>query len=334
MRGTWLLSAATRGARAAGDVDYLYGVASVKAALSAHHRSPLELFLSGTDKLQRRDLANIYQMARMQGLPVHFCGKKGVEKLVPTGAPHQHVVLRCSALAVAADEARLLVDIRTSKESLWLVLDSIQDPMNFGAMLRSAVFFGVDRVVLTGLHCPPTPTVSRVSSGALEGIPLWRTQSLAILAQTAVACDWTVFGTLAPLTHAHPKLMTQWQLIGRQDTKRMLVGCPLAMFRSTGIEWKSGRTPGMDLGTSYESLGRVLAHDTDPVLGFHQVMGNEHSGLKRSDLDHMSAWVTIEDRIKPKLRALGLESLNVGVGGVRFLFFSLLPLSPAGQPAG
>ena len=50
-----------------------------------------------------------------------------------------------------------------------LFLDQVTDPQNFGSILRSAMFIGVDAVVVNKLNsCGLTPVVSRVSSGALE----------------------------------------------------------------------------------------------------------------------------------------------------------------------
>lgn len=205
--------------------QFLYGIASVHAALTARRRMLSELYLSGTDKLARADVSAIYQLARNQGLPVHFCGKKRLERLIPEGSPHQHVVLGCSALPVLDDETALLKDMDSdgSGSVLWLVLDGIHDPMNLGAMVRSAMFFGVDRVVLTGAHCPPTPTVSRVSSGALEGMPLWRAPSLGTLTRNATDAGWAVHGAVAPLSRPHPKLITHLQLLDCQPLRRMLV---------------------------------------------------------------------------------------------------------------
>lgn len=34
--------------------------------------------------------------------------------------------------------------------TLWVLLDRIQDPMNFGAVLRSCYYFGVNRVLTVG----------------------------------------------------------------------------------------------------------------------------------------------------------------------------------------
>ncbi|KAK7508035.1 hypothetical protein BaRGS_00001000 [Batillaria attramentaria] len=59
--------------------------------------------------------------------------------------------------------------------ALWLLLYNVQDPMNFGAILRSAYFLGVDRVIVPELNsCAVSPVVSKASAGALEVIDLCR----------------------------------------------------------------------------------------------------------------------------------------------------------------
>jgi len=60
-------------------------------------------------------------------------------------------------------------DIVEGNKRVVLVLDQIHDPQNFGAMLRTALFLGVDEVVVTQKgSVPPTAAVSRISTGALE----------------------------------------------------------------------------------------------------------------------------------------------------------------------
>lgn len=62
--------------------------------------------------------------------------------------------------------------ITTSKKSafpLILVLDSIQDPHNLGAILRTAECAGADGVVITKYHSSPVnETVAKTSAGASE----------------------------------------------------------------------------------------------------------------------------------------------------------------------
>jgi hypothetical protein len=67
-------------------------------------------------------------------------------------------------------------DLETSeaKGKFYLFLDQITDPQNFGSILRTAMFIGVDGILVNHRNaCGLTPTVSKVSSGALEFIPLY-----------------------------------------------------------------------------------------------------------------------------------------------------------------
>lgn len=68
-----------------------------------------------------------------------------------------------------------IIDINESKKGqFYLFLDQITDPQNFGSILRTAMFIGVDAVIVNSKNsCGLTPTVSKVSSGALEFIPLY-----------------------------------------------------------------------------------------------------------------------------------------------------------------
>lgn len=61
-----------------------------------------------------------------------------------------------------------------SKGKFYLFLDQITDPQNFGSILRTAMFIGVDGILVNHRNaCGLTATVSKVSSGALEFIPLY-----------------------------------------------------------------------------------------------------------------------------------------------------------------
>lgn len=56
----------------------------------------------------------------------------------------------------------------------YVFLDGVTDPQNFGSILRSALFIGADGVIVNKDNaCGLTATVSKVSSGALEVMPLY-----------------------------------------------------------------------------------------------------------------------------------------------------------------
>lgn len=61
-----------------------------------------------------------------------------------------------------------------------VILDGIQDPHNFGAILRSCDAFGVDAVILPkNRSVSITQTVAHVSTGAIEYVPICIVNSLA-----------------------------------------------------------------------------------------------------------------------------------------------------------
>jgi 23S rRNA (guanosine2251-2'-O)-methyltransferase len=69
---------------------------------------------------------------------------------------------------------------QTREKSLVLVLDSIFDPQNFGAILRAAECFGVDAVIYSkNRGASVTPSVTKASVGASELIPMIVVSNLA-----------------------------------------------------------------------------------------------------------------------------------------------------------
>lgn len=63
----------------------------------------------------------------------------------------------------------LLEDVKDKENPLIVILDGIEDPHNFGAILRSCEAMGVDGVIV-GKHgsCPLNSTVAKTSTGAIE----------------------------------------------------------------------------------------------------------------------------------------------------------------------
>ena len=77
-----------------------------------------------------------------------------------------------------------------------LALDEVVDPMNLGALLRSAHFFGCDKVVVcTKNSSPLSPTVCKASAGALEYIDMSATKNMMKFLDKSKINGWQVVGT-------------------------------------------------------------------------------------------------------------------------------------------
>ena len=128
-----------------------------------------------------RRLNSLREQAAKHGIPCRELDKRELDKLV--AGSHQGAVayLAEEADAPAMDERSLLNFLSTrDKDAFLLLLDSVTDPQNLGACLRSADAAGVDAVVIpanksVGLNA----TVRKVASGAAETVPLVTVTNLA-----------------------------------------------------------------------------------------------------------------------------------------------------------
>lgn len=96
-----------------------------------------------------------------------------------------------------ADLRDFLEESRDKERSVVLMLDSIFDPQNLGAILRAAECFGVDLVVFSkNRGADITPVATKTSAGATELVPIAKVSNLVETLKTlqqeefwAVACE-------------------------------------------------------------------------------------------------------------------------------------------------
>jgi 23S rRNA (guanosine2251-2'-O)-methyltransferase len=88
-----------------------------------------------------------------------------------------------------------------------LVLDQVEDPGNLGAMIRSAVWFGVRHIILPERHAAPvTGTVAVRSAGALAHALIFRVKNLGRALDELQEAGYRLYGSVveggAPLPGA------------------------------------------------------------------------------------------------------------------------------------
>jgi 23S rRNA (guanosine2251-2'-O)-methyltransferase len=77
------------------------------------------------------------------------------------------------------DDAENLLQDRPNR-AFYVLLDAVQDPFNFGAILRSAEALGVDAVFVSAANqVDVTSLVVRASAGAVNHVPLAKVEDLA-----------------------------------------------------------------------------------------------------------------------------------------------------------
>lgn len=110
-------------------------------------------------------------------------------------AEHQGYLAKMGPYPYATVEEVLA---RRSAAPLYAILDEIQDPYNFGALLRSAEVFGVEAVFVgAARQARVNSLVARSSVGAVNRIPIAETPDLAQLAVQLKASNVQVIGASA-----------------------------------------------------------------------------------------------------------------------------------------
>jgi 21S rRNA (GM2251-2'-O)-methyltransferase len=155
----------------------LFGLYPIELALKTKRRQFYQLFLSKTSNDNRPVITNIQHLAEQLSIPIQYTDTNVLDRLA-FDRPHQGVCLDCSSLPLQDIEQIESKTRNSTKISLDLCLVKIHDPMNLGGIIRTAHFFGIDRIILTRGTCQPSPVASKASSGALELMPIYTSNDL------------------------------------------------------------------------------------------------------------------------------------------------------------
>ncbi|GLJ10361.1 hypothetical protein SUGI_0126830 [Cryptomeria japonica] len=184
--------------------EAVYGVGPVLAAITIARRELYALYvqegldLSSTHqkKKDKASVEKILQIAGKLGLSVKEASKHDLNMLVDS-RPHQGLVLDASPLEMESiTELDSVSDYEGKGSSpLWVALDEVTDPQNFGAVVRSAYFFGATGVVVCAKNSAPlSGVVSKASAGSLELTELRTCRNMMKFLELSASNGWRVLG--------------------------------------------------------------------------------------------------------------------------------------------
>jgi 23S rRNA (guanosine2251-2'-O)-methyltransferase len=204
-----------------GERRLVLGLQPVREAIRRHGATLHEVLV---DQRAQPRLDALARFATDQGASVQRVPQAKLDRL-SQGVQHQGAAALAPPL-----ELRALSTLIDQPDLLGLALDEIQDPQNFGAVIRCAVGLG-PAFVLWGEHAsaPLTPATFRASAGAIEHASLCRVRSLTAaldeLARAAVqvvALDAQADVLLADVDLTLPTLLvvgSEGRGLGRQVRK-------------------------------------------------------------------------------------------------------------------
>lgn len=123
------------------------------------------------------DDSRITDLIKEKKIPCQQVEISVLDKLSRNGN-HQGIVLETKPFEYS-DLNSIISVCKKKANPLILILDEIEDPHNFGAIIRSADAFGVDGIIIKSRNqVPINMTVSKVSTGAIEYVRIAQVANL------------------------------------------------------------------------------------------------------------------------------------------------------------
>ena len=152
----------------------IYGRRPVLAALRAGVVRQLQI----ADRTRGESIRDLRRLAEEQAIRIEPLDSSRLPK--NAGDTHQGVMAKVIAPTPRRD-LEVLVDevLQSGKLASFLLLDGIEDPQNFGAILRTSSCAGVDAVIVASRRrAPLSAVVVKASAGAVFSVPIVEVSNL------------------------------------------------------------------------------------------------------------------------------------------------------------
>ncbi|MBQ8635357.1 23S rRNA (guanosine(2251)-2'-O)-methyltransferase RlmB [bacterium] len=157
--------------------NYIYGKNPVCEVLTNSPKRINKIYIQKNISFDNRlkkiiELANynkiIIQYVNLQKFNQYFEEKPNFQGVIASVSPVEYMELS-DFLEIKSDNYKKLI-----------ILDGVCDPHNFGAIIRTAAAAGFDGILVSNHRsCPISATVEKISSGAINHIPIIKTSSLS-----------------------------------------------------------------------------------------------------------------------------------------------------------
>lgn len=155
----------------------IFGFHAVQAQLDANPECILNAFV--LDNRNDKRLSNVTAGIHQLGIHTQKRDKQSLDKLTQNQS-HQGIVIEILPPALPNQDGLMAYIAKLETLNLILILDSIQDPRNLGACLRSANAAGVDCVIINkDGSAPVNALVHKTAAGALNQLKIFSVTNLA-----------------------------------------------------------------------------------------------------------------------------------------------------------
>ncbi|MFC5465846.1 23S rRNA (guanosine(2251)-2'-O)-methyltransferase RlmB [Lederbergia graminis] len=197
---------------------------------------------------QKGQMQVILKLAKQNDVLVQYVPRQKIDQLSKEN--HQGVIAQVAAYQYAEVDDMFNLAAEKGEDPFFLILDELEDPHNLGSILRTADAVGVHGIIIPKRRAVGlTATVAKLSTGAIEYIPVVKVTNIARTIEELKERGIWVFGTDAK---------------GSQDYRRMDVTMPMALV----------------IGSEGKGIGRLVREKCDFLV--HLPMSGHVTSLNAS----------------------------------------------------
>lgn len=131
-----------------------------------------------SDRRADKAIQEIITLARSSGIPFVLSDRKKLDDMSVTGH-HQGVIARISPVRYSETDDIFAYAAEKKEEPFVFILDGIEDPHNFGAIIRTAHEAGAHGIIVSKRHSAGiTPVVARAAAGACSHMLIARVSNI------------------------------------------------------------------------------------------------------------------------------------------------------------
>ena len=177
----------------------LYGRNSVSERLKVNPETIHHVLI---DKSQ--DVKGLEQLCKLKRIPIRYLSERDFEK-ISRNIRAQGIIADVEKFYYTTLDA--ILSLPQEKLTTLLFLDSLNDPQNFGSILRSAACFGGFAIVLPKHDSVEiTEAVLRVASGGENYVSITQVTNLSSAINEAKQCGYSIAGAMVGGGQALPKV--------------------------------------------------------------------------------------------------------------------------------
>lgn len=179
--------------------DFIYGRHAIQAALEGN-RTLNRLWVNDRYRYDGRFLSLIND-AKANGVVIDEVDQRRLNQMAK-GQTHQGIIAQVAAYDYW-DLDKLVAHAKAkSQRPVLVAADSITDPHNLGAIIRSAEAIGAQGLIIPQRRAAGvTSTVAKVAAGAVEQLPIARVVNLRQALDTLKSEQFWIYGLAAEASH-------------------------------------------------------------------------------------------------------------------------------------